>query len=67
MDTIMERPRKKPGRKPGRTHTEQLKVMLTPNEMGVFIDKAADAGLSYSDAMRAAIAAWKPKPREQRG
>ena len=54
--------RKKPGRKPGRTHTEQLKVMMTPNEMGAFIDKAHEAQLSYSDAAREAFRAWKAQP-----
>ena len=65
METQTERPRKKPGRRPGRTHTEQLKVMLTPADMAEFVGKALDAGMSYSDAMRAAVSAWRPRRRQE--
>ena len=61
MDTEEERPRKKPGRRPGKTHTEQLKAMLRPEEMARFVAKAEMAEMSYSEAVRAAIEAWRPR------
>ena len=61
MEQERVQPRKKPGRKPGRAHTEQLKVMMTPDEMMAFVAKAAGAKLSYSDAAREAIRLWRSK------
>lgn len=58
MDTNTETHRKKPGRKPGRTHTVQLKVMLTPDAWAKFVGAVDWREVSYSEAAREAIAEW---------
>ena len=61
----MKQEPKRPGRKPGRRCTEQLRVMLTPEEMAALVGKALAAGMTYSDLVRAAVSDYRPrKPKE---
>lgn len=54
--------RKRPGPKPGLAkRTNQLKVMLTDEEMTELVTKAMMSRMTYSDAVRVALQNWSPK------